>query len=332
MTAGLPTMRVRVKPSAATRRRMVRVGVLAVVAMGAAIKPPQNLAAENGPVGFARNYSVTTQCAEQDNVTAAMFGAGVRRIRVTATHPKYDFERDCCQADFSRCPAADPAAPSAKPDVITKIYDDGTTVVEVGKMDGFWRNREMRVTVDGAAAAAHYVRLYRKIDDEGSWPQYFVAYADGNCRMIPHPRRRQPEKPSEPVCFGSSLIIGPALPSERPFVDVERIAIVPSKETADVFLFYAAGGSSQLTIEVDRNRAVVDAELRFPTTETVPFAVFRSMHVDQGNCDVDQVTSGERKFPILRWDRAEGNAWLFHRPAESRHNTSAPDIQVEILR
>jgi hypothetical protein len=67
-------------------------------------------------------------------------------------------------------------------------------------------------------------------------------------------------------------------------------------------------------------------------TAEKPFATFRSMWVEDGNSDVDQIQAPAGDFPILTgWSHLRGPWWFFHRLVPSTHNQSAPDIRVEIL-
>ena len=77
----------------------------------------------------------------------------------------------------------------------------------------------MTINVDGKAYQGHRLVLNRKIADAASWPEVLVVYQDGNVRVKPHP----PAEVAD-VCFGSSVIIGPAAEDpQRPYVDVALI-------------------------------------------------------------------------------------------------------------
>ena len=82
----------------------------------------------------------------------------------------------------------------------------------------WWQPHGMAASVDDGLPATdiHYVRVYRKIPETSEWPQFLVLYIDGNLRLIPHP----PEGMAR-VCFGSSVIVGPAAMSARPANDAE---------------------------------------------------------------------------------------------------------------
>ena len=72
-------------------------------------------------------------------------------------------------------------------------------------------------------------------------------------------------------------------------------------------------------------------------TEAEPFATFRSMFVENGNADVDHVRwtdpeGTQHEASAMEFPGGEGTMWLFERTTRSRHNTSAPDIRIQLLR
>src|SRR5205085_6118489 len=171
-------------------------------------------------------------------------------------------------------------------------------------------------------ASGYRLVLSRKIADEFSWPQFMVLYEDGNMRLKPHPPAGVAD-----TCFGSSVIIGPAMPSERPYVDIKRVDINPATLCADI---YYSVGEAHACFSVNRSQAVAAVQINYRSTN--PFATFRSMWVADGNSDVDHLQTGIGDFPILSaWNHLSGPSWLFHRNLRSSHNTSAPDIKIEIL-
>jgi len=122
---------------------------------------------------------------------------------------------DNCAADFSSCPPPGTTYPLT-PGVF-KLFDDGETVVEAVREASWWRPNGMATSVDAGAPVTdvHYVRVYRKIAGVNEWPQFFVLYMDGNLRLIPHPPMGV-----RSVCFGSSMLIGPASPASRPIAEI----------------------------------------------------------------------------------------------------------------
>lgn len=101
--------------------------------------------------------------------------------------------------------------------VCSPIHDDHTnTAISLCSYPDWWRGLRMTVSVDATVAQGHMLVLRRKIDDEASWPEVLVIYQDGNIRLKPHPPSGVLD-----VCYGSSVILGPAAPDPvRPFVDI----------------------------------------------------------------------------------------------------------------
>lgn len=215
-------------------------------------------------------------------------------------------------------------------DQFTTLFDaNGTKVVGV-KVDGWWQApNAMTVGVIGGSTltGCHYLQVYKQIPGQsGLPPQVFVLYQDGNARIIPFKKAGQVLDPP----YGSSVIIGPAAESARPFVDIGGVTIHPQNLTADVT--YRDGKKALLTIApaADRSKTVVDVTGVTYDTVTRPFATLRSMWVRNGNSDVDTVQTTAGEFPILgSWTLLDGVSWFFKRNVPSRHNTLAPDIKIE---
>ncbi|MBI5582740.1 MAG: hypothetical protein HY892_02855 [Deltaproteobacteria bacterium] len=274
---------------------------------------------------WARNDSTGTTCAEEDNVNTPVFAQRITRFSLTATHPLYDVGVDNCNFDFSGCTGAAAQEKGVlQADVCTGLYDDGINVIKGCVVPGWWRPFSMRITVGSTGGDFHYLQFYRKIQDANSWPQFLVLYEDGNLRLKPHPPAGRND-----VCFGSSVIIGPATPAARPFVDIQEVTVNPSAMTLD--LTFRSGGTAHVSLSVDRTRAVASIDVNYPADKNKPFAIFRSMNVTDGNADVDHIQSLSGIFPILSgWTTLQGPWWFFHRAVRSIHNTSAPDIRIEI--
>ncbi|MCI0420570.1 MAG: PA14 domain-containing protein, partial [Acidobacteria bacterium] len=163
---------------------------------------------------LAANQSTTTECAEEDNVNIPLTGQ-IASFIIEATHPTSPVPPDNCAPDFSNCPPA-LSGFSFTPGVF-KLFDDGETVVEAVREASWWRPNGMAAAVDDRPQApdAHYVRIYRRIADTSEYPQVLVLYQDGALRLIP-----QPPVGASSVCFGSSVIIGPAAPAQRPIAEI----------------------------------------------------------------------------------------------------------------
>jgi len=272
---------------------------------------------------WAENRSYSTTCAEEDNVNVPIFGSQVIHFRVVATHPTYcPCAYDGCPPDFSGCPPDG----NGGTETCTTLWDkDGINVIEVCILSDWWRPYSMNCVVDSETASCHYLRWYRKIVGENSFPQFLVLYEDGNMRLKPHP-----PKGIEDVCFGNSVIIGPAVPATRPYVDIQEVRVNPTAPSLDIT--YRNGETAHINLSVDRSQAVGEVEIGYSTSTGIPFATFRSMWVEDGNCDVDHIQSADGDFPILgSWTSLNGPWWFFYRKFWSKHNTSAPDIRIEVL-
>jgi hypothetical protein len=277
------------------------------------------------------NHSTPTGCAEEDNVNIPLRSRSVRSFVIEATHPRYAVATDNCEADFTNCPASGGPNYPFTPGVF-KVFDDGKTVVEAVREPSWWRPSGMTASADARPRIdeIHYVRIYRKIPGVAEWPQFFVLYADGNLRLVPHP-----PVGARSVCFGSSVIVGRAPIRSRPIAEVASVNYVSVSKTLQVT--YKAGGSATLSLgQVSRKRARVVVTVRYPT-RTDPFATLRSMFVSNRNADVDHVrwtdASGVlRTKPVARFRRGEGREWFFFRRTPSRHNTSAPDMRITLRR
>lgn len=273
--------------------------------------------------GLAINESYTTNCAEEKNINIPLYGDNFTRFHIQANHPNYSFDQDNCAADYSGC--ASPQHIPLAEDTCRKIYDDGQHAIEVCDTPDWWRPSKMLVNAAGNAVEGHYLRIYEKIADEDSWPQFAVFYSDGYLKLIPHPKHGQAQ-----VCFGSSVVVGPALVSQRPYVDIERVELRFNPLSMEII--YRDGGSSNLELSVDREKATAIVTPNYSKGMEKPFAVFRSMWVQDGNCDVDHLQAGDSDAAILGgWDRSSSTRWRFYRNAISKHGTSAPDITVEMF-
>jgi parallel beta-helix repeat protein len=289
------------------------------------------IAQAQGLTGWVENHSYPTTCAEEDNVNLPIFsGQPVKRFRVVATNPTYDIGDDNCAADFSGCSSASSgnlatATVAVTADPCTKLWDDGINVVLVCTEPDWWRPYRMNVAVGSQTASGHRLVLHRKIQDEDSWPEFLVLYEGGNLRLKPHPPKGRPD-----VCFGSSVILGPATPDKRPYVDIQEVKVYPAELSLDIT--YRNGETTHGTLAVDRTQALVEVAVGYTTSAEIPFATFRSMWVEDGNADVDHIEMPAGDLPILgNWTKLEGPWWFFHRTVRSRHNTSAPDIRVELV-
>ncbi len=293
----------------------------------------------------AFNLSTPTLCAEEDNVNIPVIG-NVRYFVIRATHPTYVLGMDSCKENFDNCPGGAVGYPSTLPPTpksdsepckippenerLCKIFDDHETYIKVVREKEWWFPTDgMTVSVDNGIPVPdiHYIQVGRKIADVAEWPEFFVLYVDGNIRLIPHP----PEKITK-VCYGSSVIVGPAPTASRPFAEIASVNYNSRFKTLDVT--YVSGGTASLDLKhVTREKARVGVSINYATT--VPFATFRSMFVQEGNADVDYVKWSDlsgiyNDIPIMTLPETESGGWFFYRQLRSVHNTSAPDIEIRV--
>jgi len=272
---------------------------------------------------------MTTVCAEEDNVNIPIFG-DVNEFIIEAAHPNYPVTTYTCLPDFTECNQIAGQDYTFTPE--TRImYDDGAWVLVACRESSFWRPRGMSVRVESDSKTfdnAHYIAVSRKVLGEASWPQFLVIYADGNLRLIPHPPGGVPS-----VCFGASVVVGPAVPSERPWCEISDVTF----DTLDkgLLLHYADGGRAKLSLTVDRNAAAVRVSIDYATA-FLPFATFRSMFVQEYNCDTALATVychenivGTRN--VLEPFVYVGDKFVFSRNLPSVHNMSAPDIIITVV-
>lgn len=274
----------------------------------------------------ASNLSKPTACAEDDNVNIPLVSASpLRSFTIEATHPTYNVGQDNCAANFDNCP---PPAPgySFSPAVV-KLFDDGETIVEAVREAEWWLPTGMEASVDDGSKEndVHYVRVYKKIAGSNGWPQVFVLYMDGNLRLIP-----QPPVGSDSVCFGSSVIVGPAATSARPYAEIRSVRYISLSDQLQVS--YEAGGNAVISFE-EISRSISQVSVAMNYAGDLPFATFRSMYVEKGNSDVDTIdwvgASGQRHSSwIMDFPGGDGTEWFFYRQHRSDHNTSAPNITI----
>ena len=273
----------------------------------------------------ARNQSTATECSEVSNVNIPLSGS-VTSFVVEATHPVYTFTEDNCERDPTDCPALPPDNPNAAQ--VTKLYDDGETVIEAVTEMNWWRPKGMGVSVDKGqeASNAHYLRLYRRSEEKESWPQFLIFYSDGSMRLNP-----QPPVGKQNVCFGSSVIIGPAAVADKPFADVIYARYVSLIKR--LIVVFKNGGQATLDLsKLNRQTARVKVTVNYPT-DKLPFATFRSMYAAPDKADVDNVRwtdamGMKHEIDVMAFTNAVGKEFFFYRGVPSKHNTSAPDIRI----
>ena len=217
------------------------------------------------------------------------------------------------------------------------LYDDGDVAVRVMDVSGWPYESGMAVhIVGGPSRPDHdYIQFLKRADDNHAPPQVFVLYANGYARIIPPP----PAGREERVCFGASMIIGPAAEDPLfPITPIERLDIDPQKMTIKVR--YKNGSSAVLHLHAEPGKTTVRVTDVTYDTVTAPFITMRSMWVTDDNSDVAriQATSSHGVMQTYtidpkheEWTTLPSDSWVFYRPTYSRHNTSCPDFKIDVL-
>ena len=217
------------------------------------------------------------------------------------------------------------------------LYNDGDVAVRVMDVSGWPFESGMAVhIVGGASRPDHdFIQFLKRTDNDHAPPQIFVLYANGYARIITPP----PVGREERVCFGASMIIGPAAEDPLfPITPIERLDIDPKKMTIKVR--YKNGSSAVLQLHAEPGKTTVKVTDVTYDTVTAPFVTMRSMWVADDNSDVAGVqaassSGGMQTYTIdpthEEWTTLPGDSWWFYRPTYSRHNTSAPDFKIDVL-
>lgn len=280
-----------------------------------------------------RNETRPTRCAEEDNVSLPVHGAGIRRFRIEALQPDYlpGVERDVTAPDFSACDfdgSDHPTDPKHAFVPRSRVLHDGARWRIVGMtLPVFWRPDRVPVSIDGRADSGfHLIQLFRKTPG-GGLSEVLVMYpADGYWRLKPLPEARFGDG-----VYGSSMLFGPVEQAGRPIVKIASIRV--ATRPMAVHLTLADGSRMVARVgETSRRRTVLDVRTSRASEADRPFAVLRSMYVSDDNADVSELRSQAdpkapwRTTPLPELDIVAGRAFRFGRSVVSRHNTSAPDL------
>ena len=279
------------------------------------------------------NDTHATACAEEDNVSLNLDGAGIRRFRVEALPPAYlaTIEQDRTAPDFSGCNfdgSAHPTDPRYSFKERRAVLHDGPRWQIVGiTLPSFWRPERVPVRVDGRADRGfHMIQVFAKT---GAKPlEALVMYpSDGYWRIKPLP----PARFGDGV-YGSSFVMGPVEQAGRP---VARIASISIDTKPLAFkLRFANGGEAKIDVrEISEARTTLDVAMKPGRRQGPRFAVLRSMYVAPDNADMSEVAwrtapnAAEQRQPLPEVRRLQAADVRFGRSIPSRHNTSAPDIR-----
>lgn len=303
-------------------------------------RPRSNRAAEkaffaNGPfnrppaTAIGANNSTTTLCAEEDNVNVPLWSGDSRRFTIEAANPThFQVTTDNCDPDFTNCPMQGGQDFTFTP-LVQTLFDDHDIVVQVVRQENWYLPNGMKVAVDFGPAIndVHFIRIHKKIPGVNSWPEVVILYMDGNVRLIPFPPAGRNR-----VCFGSSVLVGPAAVSSRPRAEIKSVRYSSVLKTLRVL--YKDGSRANIRLdEVNRDFIRLSVRARFP--DGLPFVTFRSMFISPTNCDVGRVSWRDaagvaHDVPIMDFSEGTGTAFFFYRDQASQHNTSAPNIRIAL--
>ena len=253
---------------------------------------------------------------------------------IKATHSsRYQVETYSCLDDWTNCDGLggddfvfeNPTDPKNPP----KLYDKEGLYLQYNRDATWWRPNGMNVWIDddNPVSDVHFIEIGENIENTKEWPKYFVLYQDGNVRLIPFP----PVK-IEDVCFGSSILVGPADISTRPFAAIESVHYLSSTKVLEIT--YRNGDRFNIILkDITREKAELRVEIVELNNPSIPFVTLRSMYVNDGNADVGKATlfnSDEvNEFSILSFTEGIGSKWQFYRSILSQHNQSAPDFEIK---
>jgi hypothetical protein len=283
------------------------------------------------------NQTRPTQCAEEDNVSLTLHGVSIHRFRVEALQPPYlsTVGNDLTAPDFSGCNfdgGVHPTDPAHRFTPRTKVLLDSARWKVVGMtLPTFWRPQNVPVRVDGKRDGGfHLLQFFRKT--RGKTVEVMVLYpADGYWRVKPLPELRFGDG-----AYGSSFLIGPIEQDGRPVVNIASIDVDTGlgRRPLEIRLRFANGNRAIVQAsEINRVRTALDVTMEPPTSGNAAFAVLRSMYVAPDNADMSEVswqaaptrttqTTALADIVDFRTTRVR-----FGRRLQSRHNTSAPDVE-----
>jgi len=294
----------------------------------------------------AVNRSEQTTCAELDNGNIPLLSPDgstpIASFWIEARHPQYDFDVDCHLENFSdengewNENLLEEYEFGDRVERFT-IFDDGRTVVIAVRYAKWWRPQGMTAVGERQTAQdVHFIAVSKRVAP-GDYREVFVLYQDGNVRLKPFPRVDQPPRADDPaVCdnvFGTSVIVGPAPVSDRPFVEVSAVQYLPANDSLKII--YRCGESAVMRFDsVTREATRVEVQVDYATPQGVALATVRSMYVADDNADVERVAwmaadGKPQEEHITGFHRAFGGEFLFKRNTVStKHNTSAPDVWI----
>jgi hypothetical protein len=277
------------------------------------------------------NLSKPTLCAEDDNVDLRLYGSA-KQFRIAAKPPAFMglIVRDQTAPDFTDCTIKDaPPDPGSVIDQIVLYEDAIYRLVGFRKTGGFWRKAEVDVSV-GNTRLTHLELLQWQVKQRGEFYEFLVLYpSDGYWRL-----RLLPPDPLSATAYGTSFLVGPVMQNTRPFVALKSVRFEPALRR--FVLGFKQGGEGSLTLaELSPAQVAVDVDLSGLRMNGLPFMAMRSMFVREDNADSAVVSVKSPRSqqwhsaPVMRYRGGLASTVWLGRVAPSRHNTSAPDMQVD---
>ncbi|ESO85406.1 hypothetical protein LOTGIDRAFT_154902 [Lottia gigantea] len=219
------------------------------------------------------------------------------------------------------------------PDQVVSIYETSTLRIEGVKIDFWWQAPEnMEVTLTTSQEIWNDIAYFRiaNLQTDG-FAQVFVLYQDGNMRLL----YKTPSQ-FDWIPFGTSVILGQTKVDDfRPAVSINKVDINPQDLTME--LTYDDNSKTTLKVIPSASKTtlqVYEMDLK-KNKETHPFATFRSMYVETGNNDADNIISDQSSTKRVlggSWKELLGNTFMMYRRCESKHLTQSPDITVTVTK
>ena len=278
-----------------------------------------------------KNKSQPTLCAEDDNVDVRFYGKATQ-WRVAAKPPAFMglIDRDQTAPDFTDCVIKD--APPDEGAVVNKVvlYEDAHyQLVGFRKTGGFWRKSDVDVSV-GDTHVTHLELLQWHIKRQGQFYEFLVLYpSDGYWRL-----RLLPPEPLAATAYGTSFLVGPVEQGARPYVALKSVRFDPVAQSFAIS-FVKGGGAFLKLVDLSLAQVALDVRLTQKPDSKLPFMAMRSMFVRADNADSAVVAFKTRRGnkwsadAVMTYRGSDASAVWLGRVQPSRHNTSAPDMQID---
>ncbi|MEI6304854.1 MAG: hypothetical protein WCP09_02430 [Candidatus Taylorbacteria bacterium] len=274
------------------------------------------------------NNSIPDNCPEHDNLNI-VFRTNAAHIYITSTHPTdYVVNNNVCNENWTGCPNFAPILDVYQgPFLKQNVYDVGTIYVIITRLEEFWRPLGMTFKKDGITIQTNitFIEFGGNIPGTTKFPIYGVIYTDGYLRWIPFPPVN-----FESICFGNSVLIGPAEIENRPHADISIADFRTATKTLNIT--YRDGGTAILDPNtISRTSATAKITVGYSTAKST--CTLRSMYVADGNSDCDQVVWTDnsnviRTNSVMPFYSTSGKSWLFKRHERSLQRESAPNTRI----